>query len=80
MIIKTKEYYTDFSGNTRYVSGKTYRGLVQDYPDLRSSHGYNAYIGKYVEVDNVGDNPWGKQLVITAYGIMRGMGLREPGS
>ena len=31
-----------------------------DYPNLRSIRGSYAYIGKYVEVDYVGDNPWEK--------------------
>ena len=60
VIIRAKEYYTDFGGNTRYVSGGVYRRPVQDYPNLRSSRGSYAYIGKYVEVDYVGENPWKK--------------------
>ena len=47
-------------GNTRYVSGGVYRRPVQDYPNLRSSHGHYTYIGKYVEVGYVGENPWEK--------------------
>ena len=60
VIIRAKEYYTDFGGNTRYVSGGVYRRPAADYPNLRSSRGSYAYIGKYVEVDYVGENPWEK--------------------
>ena len=37
-----------------------YRRPAADYPNLRSSHGHYAYIGKYVEVGYVGKNPWEK--------------------
>ena len=60
VIIRAKEYYTDFGGNTRYVSGGVYRRPAADYPNLRSSRGSYAYIGKYVEVGYVGENPWEK--------------------
>ena len=71
VIIRAKEYYTDFGGNTRYVSGGVYRRPVQDYPNLRSSRGSYAYIGKYVEVDYVGENPWEK-VEFRAAGSMQG--------
>ena len=53
-----------------------YRCPAADYPNLRSSHGHYAYIGKYVEVGYVGRIHGRKQLVITAHGRMPGMGLR----
>ena len=37
-----------------------YRRPAADYPNLRSSRGSYAYIGKYVEVGYVGENPWKK--------------------